>query len=460
MNLCNCLRIILLLCLILAGTVVSTMGAEVPAEIKMQNEKEKRLWEYRDTDGILSIKLENLKIINQDRARFGAPPVKLDILAGRVANRHCREMAENGYMSHWNLKGEKPYHRYAFIGGTDHVSENLSSITSTASLSQAPESLLKGMNESESQFMAEPPGSDGHKLNVIKKSHTDVGIGLHVYDGEFRYAQEFLDRYTTFSRVNPVVPHEGKVTLSGAAIPPDTGIYAVIAYRERITPMTVEQLNNTHSYEDYTADQAFAIWPWDLTFNEQSRTFDVTLDFNGKAPGYYYIHMYFKKPVSSIRYGLPSSADTSQAACATGIVLIHDAAVPPDVAALSLTPSPEATLIPNANVPTANATPLPPSPQATSAGPVPTVSTSTDIGAFFSPSPSAISPSIEPGTGESETSKSLLSKVTAFVKQHSVILIIIISAVIILAVILTAVMAFKKKAPRKTSGEEEQHFDY
>ena len=50
--------------------------------------------------------------------------VKLDILASRVANKMCREAAENNFIGHWNLAGEKPYHRYAFAGGYDHVSEN------------------------------------------------------------------------------------------------------------------------------------------------------------------------------------------------------------------------------------------------------------------------------------------------------------------------------------------------
>jgi len=154
---------ILIPCLLLACVIVSAAGAEVPEEIRLQNEQEKRLWEHRDTNEILAIKIENLKLINRDCGRFGAPPVKLDILAGRVGNRHCADMARNGYMSHWNMKGEKPYQRYAFGGGTDHVSENLASVSSTAPLEQAPEALLKRMNESEDLFTAEPPGNDGHK---------------------------------------------------------------------------------------------------------------------------------------------------------------------------------------------------------------------------------------------------------------------------------------------------------
>lgn len=471
--------LIILLCLSLVSAVVPAMGAEVPGEIKMQNEQEKRLWEYRDTDEILAIKLENLKIINRDRARFGALPVKLDILAGRVGNRHCRDMALNGYMSHWNMKGEKPYHRYAFAGGTDHVSENLASVTANYPLPQAPPDLLKRMNESEDQFMAEPPGSDGHKLNVIRKSHTHVGIGLYLHQGEFRYAQEFLDRYTSFRGINIVVPQDGKLSLTGLVIPPDTGIYAVLVYREKLTPMTVEQLNNTHSYSDYTDEKAFEIWPWDLSFNKESKTFDLTLDFNGKSPGYYYVHMYFKNPVSSIPYRMPSSADTAQAACATGIVLIHEAPVPPDVAALPLTPSQDASALPNVNeataLPTATfpaediaarptaaapAADITPSPEDTASGSMPTVGTSTGGGLSFSTLPSGASPSNEAGAGEGGAAKSPVNIMGDFLNQHFIVLIIIACAAIIPVLIIVIVRVFRYRTPKRKSEEEEQHFDY
>ena len=45
----------------------------------------------------------------------------LDILASRVANMQSREAAANRFSGHWNMRGEKPYHRYAFAGGVDHV---------------------------------------------------------------------------------------------------------------------------------------------------------------------------------------------------------------------------------------------------------------------------------------------------------------------------------------------------
>lgn len=376
------------------------------------------------------------------------------------------------------MKGEKPYHRYAFAGGTDHVSENLASVTANYPLPSAPADLLKRMNESEEQFMAEPPGRDGHKQNVIRNSHTHVGIGVYLREGEFRYAQEFLDRYTSFRVINTIVPQQGKVALSGFVIPTDTGLYAVLVYREKLTPMTVEQLNNTHSYDDYTDVKAFEIWPWDISFNKDTKAFDLALDFNGKPPGYYYVHMYFKKPVSSIPYNRPSSADTSKAACATGIVLIHDAPVPPDAVELALAPSLNASILPSLNqatalpaaasptediaarpTSTAPAADIIPSPEATASGSMPTTGTYTGGGTSFSTLPSGASPSNEAGTEEARA-RSPVVMIEDSLRSHGAILVIVTGSFVILAVILLAARVSRHKTKNTASENEDHHFDY
>src|SRR5258705_9253116 len=84
--------------------------------------------------------------INQDRAAAGLSAVELDQLSSQVADAHCQEMAANRYLSHWNLRGLLPYHRYHFAGGRDHVQENLSRMTILSSepnpISTAPKDVL------------------------------------------------------------------------------------------------------------------------------------------------------------------------------------------------------------------------------------------------------------------------------------------------------------------------------
>ena len=117
---------IVLICLphsILPKQTSDIKKADLENYIKLNN-NELRLPEYKDDEEALKLKLQQLEIINNSRKKNNAGAVKLDILASRVANKMCREAAENNYLGHWNLAGEKPYHRYAFAGGYDHVSEN------------------------------------------------------------------------------------------------------------------------------------------------------------------------------------------------------------------------------------------------------------------------------------------------------------------------------------------------
>jgi len=54
--------------------------------------------------------------INRDRAANGVAPVEFDALSSRVSDQHCQEMAARQYLSHWNLRGLLPYHRYHLAG--------------------------------------------------------------------------------------------------------------------------------------------------------------------------------------------------------------------------------------------------------------------------------------------------------------------------------------------------------
>ena len=165
------------------------------------NQKEDRLPEYKDSDEDLMLKIKQLEVINKSRRKHRAPPLKLDILACRVANKICREAALNNYVGHWNLKGEKPYHRYAFAGGLDHVSENASGQTTSGRFDNRPEAIAQRMIEDHASFMAEKRPNDGHKQTVINKSHNYVGLGFFGGENQFRYYELYLDRYYMFENI-------------------------------------------------------------------------------------------------------------------------------------------------------------------------------------------------------------------------------------------------------------------
>lgn len=257
------------------------------------NDAEKRLPEYKDDRKALELKLEQLAVINRSRKRFNVQPVKLDILASRVANKISREAAENNFTGHWNLAGEKPYHRYAFAGGYDHVSENAYGEWSSGNYENTPENITSMMKEGHDTFMRERAPNDGHKQTVIAKDHNYVGIGYHLSGKQFRYYEEFIDRYFEFDNIPSVVnPGEN----SGITVKTDgkSFLYFMIVYYEKFPePMNPKDISRKGSYSDYTNEQYQQIYAWDLAKYRNGNTYNIPLSL--KKEGLYYIHIFSEK---------------------------------------------------------------------------------------------------------------------------------------------------------------------
>jgi uncharacterized protein YkwD len=315
------MKVILLLVItvIISGSLFSQgKGGLGPDELKLYrelNNKEVRLEEYKDNDEALNLKLKQLDIINKSRRKNRVLPVSLDILASRVANRMCREAAENGYVSHWNLAGEKPYQRYAFAGGYDHVSENAFGEW-TSGFYNTSGSDISGMMESgHSSFMSERAPNDGHKKNIIDKAHNFVGIGYYITEKQFRYYEEFIDRYFEFENIPSQlnVNEAGSITIrtNGTIFP-----YYLIIYREKFpVPLSTAQLKKTGSYQDYSSEEYLSMPAWEIGKYKSGSTYKIPIKFNKE--GLYYIHIYVdKKEIKS-----PSALDTKGKTEGCGIVI-------------------------------------------------------------------------------------------------------------------------------------------
>jgi uncharacterized protein YkwD len=260
---------------------------------KQLNDSEKRLMEFKDDDTALRNKINQLLIINQSRKKFRVPVVKLDILASRVANKHCREAAEKAYISHWNMNGEKPYMRYAFAGGYDHVSENAYGEWTSEDFSTSKNIVSELMKSGHATFMKEKAPNDGHKKNIISKDHNYAGIGYYVAGGQFRYYEEFIDRYLEFRDI----PAEMSINETGY-ITVDTRengfLYFMTIYREKLPkPLSIKQLSGTGSYEDYSSDVFVNMPAWDLSRYRKGSTYKIPLKFT--KDGLYYIHLFIDK---------------------------------------------------------------------------------------------------------------------------------------------------------------------
>jgi len=260
---------------------------------KKLNESEQRLREFKDSDEILKLKIAQLGIINTSRKKHNAPPVKLDILASRVANKMAREAAENEYLGHWNMAGEEPYLRYAFAGGHDHVTENAFGQWSSEIYNQSPQTIAVMMKTGHEKFMAERAPADGHKLNVIDKAHNFVGIGVYLSGKQFRYYEEYIDRYFEFENIPSEVKAGDQFSIT-VKTNGDRFLFYMIAYRQKFpTPMSPSEISSKGSYPDYTDEEYQTMAGWTLARYRNGTRYEIPLSFRDE--GLYYIQLYSDK---------------------------------------------------------------------------------------------------------------------------------------------------------------------
>ncbi len=205
-----------------------------------------------DTPDLDTLAAYMLELINVDRVANGLEPVQWDAHAAEVGRLHAQEMANAGYMSHWNLAGLGPDIRYGLSGGQTVVMENVYSYYSryddgspvwevnwSARVQEAQEGLMN---------------SPGHRANILTPEHTHVGVGM-AYDplsGEFRIAQEFTNHYLVIHTdvANQVFTvHPGELLnikfeiLSGVSQP-----LINLAFEPLSIPMSTSELNDTSTY--------------------------------------------------------------------------------------------------------------------------------------------------------------------------------------------------------------------
>lgn len=279
------------------------------------NDEEKRLGEFRDDEKALKQKFDQLAVINKSRKRYNAPPVKLDILASRVANKMCREAAENNYVGHWNLAGEKPYHRYAFAGGYDHVAENAYGEWSSDNYEISSSVISSMMKEGHDTFISERAPNDGHKQTIIDKSHNYVGIGYYISGKQFRYYEEFIDRYFDFENI-PREVKTGEKTSITLKTDGKNFLYFLNVYYEKFPkPMSAKEISGKGSYSDFTNEEYSKMFAWELAKYRNGESYKIPFTFSKE--GLYYIQTYIdKKEITK-----PSSLTTKGKTPYTGIVI-------------------------------------------------------------------------------------------------------------------------------------------
>ena len=283
---------IIIFSLLSAPALLSYSEADLNALVE-ENEKEKRLIQYKDNRATLKLKLEILDVINKNRTRHGLRPVQLDILSCRVASMTASEAAIGKYHGHWNLRGEKPYHRYAFAGGVHHISENASSVWGSIPAKDY-RSVLRFCVERHMAMYNERPPYDGHRKNILNRWHTHVGLGFSMIGGQFRYYEHYMDRYLEFDQFSSDVSAGDEVRISGRIAVPNYGLFFLTVYYEPFPrPMTVAELKRKSSYPDFTNSRVVSKAFWDLQYDNATQRFEVS--FRTSRKGLYYVHIYIKR---------------------------------------------------------------------------------------------------------------------------------------------------------------------
>ncbi len=193
-----------------------------------------------------------LNLINNDRAKFGLPPVKLS--SNKAAQAHAEDVFKTKQISHWTTSGEKPYMSYTEYGGMGDVQQNVAIAGFTADqYNQCKTNVLMNCEqidpittldklEYEMAYMDQECCSNGHRDNILNNHHTHVSIGI-MYDQYYlAFVENFENNYGLDVTVN-----DGHVRISGI-LPKGTIDHIGIYYDEMPTPKVYEQNKNLLSY--------------------------------------------------------------------------------------------------------------------------------------------------------------------------------------------------------------------
>ncbi len=246
---------------------------------------------------LAALALRLLELVNVDRAAAGLAPVAWDPIAAQAGQEHSEEMADLGYMSHWNLDGYGPEHRYSFAGGLDFVQENVYRLVHRwADGSGAPiEDWEKVLADAQAALMDSP----GHRANILAPEHTHLGVGMayRADTGTVSIAQEFVNRYVQVEPLPRRARPGDRVILRGTLLPGSADPLVNIAYEPFPAPMTLDALNQTGTYTP--AAQHLAVPPVQVGADGRFVS-EYTLDA-GAAPGLYHILVWVETAAAAER---------------------------------------------------------------------------------------------------------------------------------------------------------------
>ena len=123
--------------------------------------------------------------INQSRADYGLPPLRLDSAISKVASAHAWDQVNYGYFSHTGRDGSRVSDRLRRAGiSFSYSGENMCYYNGLG---------LRAMLEwCHSTFMSEPyPGFANHIGNILGTHYTRLGLGIAQSGGKVIIVWDF-----------------------------------------------------------------------------------------------------------------------------------------------------------------------------------------------------------------------------------------------------------------------------
>ena len=287
-----------------------------------------------------------LKLVNEARAGAKLGELELHGVASSIADLHCQEMAEKGFVSHWGLNGFKPYQRYAANGLRHHVVELVWG--QDGSFTVDAETAVKMVGEAFRAIHGD--GAAAEAATMLDAKHTHLGVGVCLTPGAFRYVECYIDVYVELDESScPMELLSSELTVAGAVLDASYGPYCALVYYDPL-PVALAAEEIAAKFEgacaDFSDEKVATVWPWEFVFRDDG-TFSVPLvlpaaEGGGDAPrpGTYYLQLYVRGSPDEIPYeakqdGVEVPGDAAIAA--TGVVLVApDMGLAGDAAGLSI----------------------------------------------------------------------------------------------------------------------------
>lgn len=205
-----------------------------------------------------------LELVNAERARHGAPPVRLgDNPSPQI---HVEQALANCYSAHWDKWGFKPLYRYTLTGGDQYAAENMSGIDYCPK--QSDRYRLNTPARWESEVRETVQGwidSSGHHRNLINPAHRVMHAGIAIGKWSTAMAQVFSGDYVRWTRIPSISSSQLKIAgefTNGAFYngdyDKDKYVLATLNYHPPTQTLTRGQLSGTYCLESDIRVASFA----------------------------------------------------------------------------------------------------------------------------------------------------------------------------------------------------------